>query len=360
MPVRAPFPVKDFSYEVIDYLERRLQFARHQPLWLGGAPGSPGSVVPPGGFIGLLPQNRVQYDPDQLEYASGGSTLMDNLAHDRNRLTEYIQQVAYPNSAGSSVSAGSLPSWGSGAWVVGFSPGSPPDVYTVQDAIQALYNQVHGGGTTFLELGDTPASYAGEAGLVVKVNEAENALEFGYALGAGNKITLHKGNGDPAIEYDADATGFDEASSAGSSGDTVWLPSMTIDGDHALTEGVHYIGVSRWGSILTGQITLADGATLERLTIERTADDYDVLKCVVNQASGTSKISECDIKGTQSGGSDVYAVSIENSGGVEIWNCYLYGYSSAGSGYAVHRTFGAGAAYLFGGRAYGSTDEFNE
>ena len=140
MPVRTPYPTHDANYELFDYIERRMLFEKHQPLWLGGAPGSPGSVTPPGGFIGVLPQNRVQWDPYEEEHWSGGSTLMDNLARDRLRLTTYMQQLAYPNSAGSTISAGSFPSWGSGAWIVGFSAGSPPGVNTVQDAIQYLWN----------------------------------------------------------------------------------------------------------------------------------------------------------------------------------------------------------------------------
>lgn len=150
MPVRTPYPVRDFDYELFDFIERRLMFEEHQPLWLGGEPGSPGSVTPPGGFIGCLPQNRVQWDPIEAEHWSGGSTLMDNLARDRMRLTTFMQQLAYPNSAGSGVSAGSFPSWGSGAWIVGFSSGSPPSAPTVQDAIQYLWNEMGGGiGDTF-------------------------------------------------------------------------------------------------------------------------------------------------------------------------------------------------------------------
>jgi hypothetical protein len=74
---------------------------------------------------------------------------MDNLAHDRYRLTNYMRVLAaYEDSGGQicsvgSISAGSYPSWGSGAAVIGFSPGSPNQV-TVQDAIQNLYNLIGG------------------------------------------------------------------------------------------------------------------------------------------------------------------------------------------------------------------------
>lgn len=147
MPVRTPFPVRDANYELFDYIERRMMFEQHQPLWLGGEPGSPGSVVAPGNYIGTLPQSRVNW-ADETEYWSGGSTLIDNLSRDRMRLTSYMQQLAYPNSQGSTISAGSFPSWGSGAWAVGFSSGSPPSAPTVQDAIQYLWNNRNSGATT--------------------------------------------------------------------------------------------------------------------------------------------------------------------------------------------------------------------
>ena len=138
----APFPVKDPAYEMLDYIERRMAWTKVQPIYLGGEPGSSGSIVPPGGFIGLLSQNKVQYDSAEAEYSSSGSTLMDNLAHDRYRLTTYMNQVAsYSSGSLGAASAGGYPSWGSGASIVGFSPGSPAGVYSVQTAIEATYNE---------------------------------------------------------------------------------------------------------------------------------------------------------------------------------------------------------------------------
>lgn len=146
MTAPSPFPIRDFSFSLIEYIRSWNRYQKTQPLHLGGAAGSPGSVGRPGGYYGLLPQNRVQYDSIEDEYSSGGSTLMDNLAHDRFRLTTYMEQVAaYEDSGGSicsngSVAEGSYPSYGSGASIVGFSPGSPTGVTNVQTAIEKLYN----------------------------------------------------------------------------------------------------------------------------------------------------------------------------------------------------------------------------
>jgi len=145
MSAPSPYPKRDFSFTLIEYIRSWNRYMRTQPLWLGGASGSPGSVGRPGGYVGLLPQNRVQYDSVEDEYSSGGSTLLDNLAHDRFRLTTYMEQLAAYESEGSicsngSVAAGDYPSYGSGAAIVGFSPGSPAGVTTVQTAIEKLYN----------------------------------------------------------------------------------------------------------------------------------------------------------------------------------------------------------------------------
>lgn len=153
MPGPVSTPVYDPTYNMVDYVNREIRFNNLRPLWLGGESGSAGSVSPPGGYVGVLPQNRVAYDSTEAEYGSGGSTLMDNLAHDRYRLTKYMRQLAsYQDSGGSiceisSISAGSAPSWGSGADIVGFSPGSPDCDPTVQDAIQYVWNHRNDGVT---------------------------------------------------------------------------------------------------------------------------------------------------------------------------------------------------------------------
>jgi len=145
----SPFPVKDPAFELIEYIEARMRHTNIQPLWLGGEADSAGSVGRPGGYIGLLPVNRVKYDSSGSEYSSGGSTLLDNLAQDRFRLTEYMRQLStyvdsggsWCSTGGSTVAVGGYPSGGSGATTIGFNPGNPPDVTNVQDAIEKIYNE---------------------------------------------------------------------------------------------------------------------------------------------------------------------------------------------------------------------------
>lgn len=196
------FPRRDPAYELLDWVERRFLYEQTQPLWLGGEAGSPGSVGPPGGYIGLLPQDRVHYDPDELEYSGGSTSLKDNLAHDRYRLTTFMEQLAsYEDSGGSicsggSVVAGEYPSWGSGAWIVGFSPGSPDCAPTVQDAIQYVWNN------RFSGIGDYYTKHA-----IVFTIDGDLDVEPGgirvYAPGDMTIDGLFASLGTPAVGADA-------------------------------------------------------------------------------------------------------------------------------------------------------------
>lgn len=47
---------------------------------------------------------------------------------------------------------------------------------------------------SFLGLSDTPSSYSGQGGKVVKVNSGETALEFGLGAGSGVDIILDGGD----------------------------------------------------------------------------------------------------------------------------------------------------------------------
>lgn len=87
-----------FEYTILDMIESASRVQKTAPLNLGGTGGAGGGVgVPPGGFIGQLPQYRVAYDT--VELASSGTlpsgvtgisgwSLVDNLNHIRYRLHE--------------------------------------------------------------------------------------------------------------------------------------------------------------------------------------------------------------------------------------------------------------------------------
>jgi len=171
-----------YDYQLFEYwtnLERKLA---GKPLNLGGIIGSGPGGGPPGGFIGQLPQSRVTYDTAEAElsgfvsnnpYNSSGvlvsASLLDNLNHIRYRIKQ-------------------LETGGTGT--------SHVDIYendtliasdvTVIDFQGTAVNVTNIGGgeaevlidNTFIDLDDTPATYAGQGNKVVTVKGAEDGVEF--------------------------------------------------------------------------------------------------------------------------------------------------------------------------------------
>ena len=175
----------------------------------------------------------------------------------------------------------------------------------------------------------------------------------------GDTILIYDSAGAPIAAYAATSAGLDLASAAATAGDVVWLPAITIADDHALTAGVHYKGVSRYASILTGLITLGAGTTLECVTINRTANDANPLIGAAGPGAGVAKIRDCDITCTQAGAGNAFAVSLGGAGNIEAWLCALSGQSTGGTGYGGSRT-GGGNLYLFAGLCLGSSFPLSE
>lgn len=119
------------------FIEEKIRSAMQQvkasPLNLGGISWSGGGAgQPPGGFFGVLPQTRVAFDltEDETNYVpASGASLLDNL----NRIRYRIRQLELGGGGGSS---------------------------------------------TFVNLIDTPNTYAGSAGKFVRVKDTEDGLEF--------------------------------------------------------------------------------------------------------------------------------------------------------------------------------------
>jgi len=83
-------PINDFSYQILEYINNAIRSSSVKPFNLGGITASGGgSGVPPGGFVGVLPQTRVAYDLSELSDDSipvSGMSLLDNLNHIRYRV----------------------------------------------------------------------------------------------------------------------------------------------------------------------------------------------------------------------------------------------------------------------------------
>jgi len=179
-------------------------------------------------------------------------------------------------------------------------------------------------------------------------------------IGVGHDSILLVDSGSiSAREYAANNTGFAAALSAATSGDAILVPTCTVTGNHTITAGVKVVGYSRYATIFSGQITMGgDGSSMENLTIKRIADDSSDYKALINPDSGTAYAHSCDLIISQTGSGDAKVVNLDNNGILEMWNCLCSGASTSGSGYAGFDGGGTGGLYFFGGRCYGSTDEF--
>ena len=182
-------------------------------------------------------------------------------------------------------------------------------------------------------------------------------------VGLGGDTILHyDSGGNPVAEKPATAAGFDSLLGFAASGDVIWLPARTIGGDHSITAGVKIVGMSRYATILSGQITGGASSSIENLSINRTADSGDTIKGVVDPSSGTFRIHNCDVTVIQAGAGDARAISAETNGTtVDVWNSYLYGSSGSGDGHGTWRDTGTSALIVVhGGRIRGSEASCNE
>lgn len=127
--------------------------------------------------------------------------------------------------------------------------------------------------------------------------------------GLENKIYVWHADGSAIDTLDPDATGMDLALAGASSGDTVWLTACTISGDHTVPASVAVIGIDRAASILTGQITLSSGSTLENLTISRSGGASDVT-CIIGPSSGMARVISCLLLAVTTSGTPLVASTV--------------------------------------------------
>jgi hypothetical protein len=126
-----------FELQILEYINSAIRQSRAQALILGSRPG---------GYVGQLPQTRVQYDINELATSGtpiSGYSMLDNLNHIRYRI-----QV---------LESGGTPSSFSGA---------------------------------FTDLSDTPSTYTGNAGKILIVNATESGIEFTSYVPSSGTTTL--------------------------------------------------------------------------------------------------------------------------------------------------------------------------
>ena len=163
------------------------------------------------------------------------------------------------------------------------------------------------------------------------------------------------------VQYPGTATGMTNAILHAETDDVYWMPNRTITGDYTLPADTNWIGIQKYGAVLTGEITLSASNSIINLSVVRSADSADDIKGVIATSSGTSYIKNCLVSVTQAGAGGAWAVNVEGNGDIETLESYLVAASTSGSGYAVYHAGGGctGNSYQYGGRGYGSTDYTN-
>ncbi len=174
-----------------------------------------------------------------------------------------------------------------------------------------------------------------------------------------NAILLYDSGGAAIADFPFTSAGFELALAAWTSGDVIFLPAGTIPGDHTITAKV--IGLSRFGSILSGQITAGAGGSIENLSINRNASSASPLIGLYNGVSGTFRVANCHIEVENTGVGGARAIDIAYAGILEAWNSYIFGNASGGgNGYGGYWDgLSAGTLSIFGGWVRGSATPFN-
>lgn len=170
--------------------------------------------------------------------------------------------------------------------------------------------------------------------------------------GGGNEysILLYKASGKKISKYSVTSSGLAAALAGGLSGDVVWVPAATISGSQSVPAGVKLVGASRKGTVLTGQVTLASGSSLENLTVKRTVNSGGAIYGVID-GGGTAYIQNCTIDVSNSGAGGAYAIYLASAGVFYVYDSDLLALTGT-DGYAVYIT--DGALYQMGGRAKGT------
>ena len=148
--------------------------------------------------------------------------------------------------------------------------------------------------------------------------------------------------------YPFTAQGLDDSLAEAISGDRISLPAGTLSGNHTITAGVDVAGIGADSTILTGEITGGDGASLEGVTIQRRANDSNDLIAVKPPATGIFRIINCIIDVLQSGDGDAYGILSDVWGAiVEASSTVFDIFSALGDAFAAATGIGSTGTLSF-------------
>ncbi len=269
-----------------------------------------------------------------------GAFLVDTEAHAALHASDVLQEEARYHLPLWDATVGDAPVFNGTEWA--------PEPVATPDDLAAL---------ALDDLADVDTAGAVDGDVLVYDADTSTWESQEYQGGGANlgHIILVQGAGD-IVDYGvASSDNLTAALEDAVSGDVVWLPACSIDGDHVVPSGVTVHGLGT-ATILTGMFTLQEGAEARSLSIDREVDDASEAWGLASARSGFSytyvpaKAVGCKVSVSNSGG----AVGI-GVGDVplECHECDVEASSSASTAYGVDGT--TAELTIFGGRCVGST-----
>ena len=202
------------------------------------------------------------------------------------------------------------------------------------------------------------------------VNEGPGIDLVGNYVGlGGDTILQYSASWIPVAEFAPTDAGLVSALAALASGDALILPSGTIPltSAHTLPDSTAIVGFGPKICTLDlsggGTITLGNLSILYGITVNNTQSSANAIYGVLGPDTGAGYVINCDVTATQAGAGNAYAIGAINGitaadGGIYADDCYLYGSSVGGSGYAARSTHGIIRITGNTRGNYGSTDRY--
>jgi hypothetical protein len=220
---------------------------------------------------------------------------------------------------------------------------------------------------TFLELLDTPNTYAGSGGYFVVVNATETGLVFELVSPGAfelNRIWVFL-QGSPAVGFDVTTLGLELALLASIADDIVDIPAGTLTGDFWIPYGVEVKGKGRDNTIIEGTIYGEEYSTLSSVLVKNYASSSENLYGVIAPSTGIYseesdlrtcfQVIDCYIKIRNSGIGNSYGFTTELGGELYLEKTSINSISDSGEGYAG--IYDASFWHKHG-TAHGSTNRF--
>ena len=183
------------------------------------------------------------------------------------------------------------------------------------------------------------------------VTLTDNGAGSTYDVVVESAILITLFSGATITQYANSDAGMAAAIAAAGAGDTIWLPPCVLANDYTIPASVAVVGASIVDCVLSGEITLSDGSSLETLSIVRSEDDAGAIYGIV-EGAGAIEAEMKDVRiDVANATGPAYGVFMENAGILRAFNTEIL--AETGSvGYSVYTT--GGDFYHYSGRAIGT------